>query len=267
MFAMNRRRFEGNRRIRLVATMRHKPVAAGLLDGQRNGNPATHGGLVSDAFICFAYESKKLMNLNDKKMDVYSYVDVGSAHGNTCMVVSARSSHGRNVIGIENDEERFNLGLEWIANTHKEFRELPFATRHMFPHLFRADFTEEPVPALAHALVHRKIVFFCNNYGNTWAGETQVGLESRIGGAKTGSIMISLGRSFLHNPYWHEEVFETMVQRRHISWFSGGANQSEEKSLLIFKYTKRDVPGRAKSRRFVTVWLPFPAHYNTWPGI
>ncbi len=247
--------------------MRHKPNTADLLYGQRDGNPATHGGVVSEAFVCFSYKSKKLMNLADRKMDVYSYVDVGSAHGKTCMVVSARSSHGRNVIGIEYDEERNNLGLEWIEDTHNEFRELPFSTRHMFPYLYNADFTEEPVPALAYALAHRKIVFFCNNYGNTWAGETQVGLESQIGGAKTGSIMISLGRSFLDNPYWHEEVFETRVQRRHISWFSGGANPREEKSLLIFKYTKRDVPGRAKSRRFDAVWLPFPAKYNNWPCI
>ncbi len=265
---MSQQLFERDRRGRTRTILRNKPTRPDHI-GQRNGNPATHGGAVSFGLFAFLSESPRLMNLLAPEMQRHTYIDMGSASGRTCMIVSGRSTNGRNVIGIEFDQERHDLGQQWIDNVMEEFGEYTFPTRHMLPFLFRADFTDPPIPALAHALAHRQIVFFCNNYGTTWSGETQIGMESRIRDAKSGSILISFTRSFLTDFSWHEEVFTTSVARHHVSWFSRAANQERQEPLPIYKYTKRDYAGPYRSRSEIptAVFLPFPRSYNHWPRL
>ena len=205
----------------------------------------------------------RIFGLHRKEMKGRIFFDMGSGSGVVCFMASAMSTSARSVYGIELDAGRYGYSANWRAACAESLsHRYAFRTQYFLPSFINSSFTSNNIRCLEHAIKCQRPLIFCNNYGDLWQSighKTQALLEEKLDRCKTGTVVVCLSRSFRGNRFWHEEVIETSMQRRDMSW-TATSRPFAILRVRFYKYTRMKYEqDRALRRRKISCvkFVPF----------
>ena len=170
------------------------------------------------------------------------FVDLGSGSGVVCVLVSAMSTGGRRVLGVERDLERHTYAAAWGDACRASLEGL-VATRtrcRFVPQFVHADFVTDDVRGLRCVVsASTPSIIFCNNASDRMAGDsTQEKMEDMLMSCCVGTIVVFMAQSFRghRRGSWYEEIIATTAEGPDQSW----TDLSGDKEIKFYRYTKRD---------------------------